>query len=742
MAALLAAVGLLGLVIAGRCRGRAATFLAAMALGAAAAAAACVAVAVHAPDRQPERLTLAAAVPGVAEVELTADPRSASGPLQRTMVRGDLLTLRSARGTIAVRSPVLLFVDGAPGQAALRGGIGARITARVDLRPTAPGEDVAYVGSAARLRQVAGAPPALAWAGALRARFAEAASALPGDGGDLLPGLAIGDDGGVDPGLARDMRASSLTHLTAVSGANCAIVVAAVLFVGRRLRRLARLSLAAAGLLAFVVLVTPQPSVLRAAAMALLVLVASARGRPGGGLPTLAAAVAGLLVIDPWLGREAGFALSTLATAGLLVLAGPAAVLLARAMPFPLAAALAVPACAQLACQPVLLLLDPSISLWAVPANLLAAPAAPLATLAGLLSCLALPVAPALGSLLAWIGWAPAAWIAAVARYFAGQEAGRMPWPEGLGGLLILAAVTVALALALLHRRAWFLAGPAVLVVGVVVAVAAGAGLGRAAAMPDWQIASCDVGQGDASILRGGSRFALIDTGKDEHALADCLHRLGISRIAVLVLTHFDLDHIGAAPSLAGRVDTVLSGPSDGPDADRITDALAAGGAEVRRAAAGDSGRLGPLTWRVLWPRAGVGLTPGNDASVIIEASGAGLRSVFLGDLGEEAQAALLRQESPGRVDVVKVAHHGSGDQSAALYHRLAARIALVSCGAGNRYGHPTGRLLGFLHDEGTLPLRTDLEGMLLVAPGPSGVRVWIERSPDRDPATTVGRHG
>src|SRR5690606_39249834 len=133
----------------------------------------------------------------------------------------------------------------------------------------------------------------------------------------------------------------------------------------------------------FVVLVTPEPSVQRAAVMALAVLVASGSGRPVRGIPVLCLAVLGLLVVDPWLARSFGFVLSVLATGGLLVLAGPLAAAMARWMPRWLAVVIAVPAAAQVACQPVIVLLDAALPTYGVVANILAAPAAPIATVVG-----------------------------------------------------------------------------------------------------------------------------------------------------------------------------------------------------------------------------------------------------------------------------------------------------------------------------------------------------------------------
>jgi len=114
-------------------------------------------------------------------------------------------------------------------------------------------------------------------------------------------------------------------------------------------------------------------------------------------LSLLGLATIALLVLDPWYSRDFGFALSVCATAGLVLGSGPLAALLRRCMPRPLAVALAVPLAAQLACQPVLVLLEPVVPVYGVPANLLAAPAAPVATMAGLAGCLLLPVLPSAG---------------------------------------------------------------------------------------------------------------------------------------------------------------------------------------------------------------------------------------------------------------------------------------------------------------------------------------------------------
>lgn len=589
--------------------------------------------------------------------------------------------------------------------------------------------------AAGDVRVVDPAPPWLSWAGGLRQGFVGAARGFDGDGAALVPGLAIGDTSAVGEALDAAMKASSLSHLTAVSGANCAIVTAAAFMLAGlcRVRRAGRIVVAVLALAGFVVLVTPQPSVIRAGTMAVVVLVALAAGRPGGGVTALSVAVIALLAFDPWLARDYGFALSAAATGGLLLLTAPLAAGFARIMPVPLAGLLAVPVSAQLACQPILVLLDPAIALYGVPANLLAAPAAPVGTVVGLLGCLLLPVLPSVGMAFLQVAWLPASWIALVAHGAAGLPGGRLPWPpDAPGALLLVACTALALWLALAPPRGARLrmSAAALLVVATAVPLGAAAGgplVGATTRPREWDVAACDVGQGDAVLVRSVGATAVIDTGPEPEVLERCLALLGIERIDLLVLTHWDADHVGGAGAVAGRVDTVIHGPLDGDRSDRVLDPLAQGGAETIEVTAGHGGELGDVRWRVVWPRPHA--APGNDASVVIDVDAPGYRGVFLGDLGEEAQLRLLRSIDLGRVDLVKVAHHGSADQSEALYRELGATVGVIGVGAENGYGHPTDRLLGILTATGTTPVRTDRSGTaVLTADGSGGFGLWAER--------------
>ena len=720
----------------------------------AAAALVATTVGVWAPVRLPPEVRLAitshatvVATVTVWSVPVAAKPFIGSGASGRVRYRATLSEIEQNGESAQVSSPVVVFAR------ADRGGkepqIGSRLKVRTTLRGTEPGDaTVALLFASEAARSDAAAPWWLQWANDLRAQFASAATNLAGDGGDLLPGLAIGDTSAVSPTLDAAMKTSSLSHLTAVSGANCAIVIASIMLLGGylRLRRSWRIVLSLLTLLGFTVLVTPEPSVLRSAVMATVTLASIGVGRPGRGVPTLLGVVIVLLVIDPWLARNYGFALSVLATAGLLVLAGPLARVLAQWMPTAIAAIIAIPLAAQLACQPVLLLLNPTLPLYGVPANILAGPAAPIATVVGLIACLTLPVLPGVAGALLALAWLPSAWIAAVATGVSTLPGTRLPWPGGALGVGLLAVVTGFTLVVVLRGPSarparWPAAVVAVLLIGLggYGGSLIGTEIGRSVSFPpDWQIAACDIGQGDAVVVRDGEQYGLIDVGPDPELLSRCLSTLGISHLNLLVLTHYDLDHIGGVEAVIGRVDTALVGVPENAADERLHERLVAGGAVVRQAARGDAGTLGGLRWDILWPiRNATSMQVGNPGSITITFEGRGIRSIFLGDLGHDAQNALRRISPSRRVDVVKVAHHGSSDQSSQLYIELQARVGLISVGAENTYGHPTDKLLTILAAAGTQAVRTDREGMAVVGPGLQGtLQLWTEKIADPDPPT------
>ncbi|QKS16624.1 ComEC/Rec2 family competence protein [Curtobacterium sp. Csp2] len=626
---------------------------------------------------------------------------------------------------------------------------GTVLTGRATVERDDPGSPTAAVlflrGEPER-EPPTGAPAATA---EVRRAFVAVTADLPEPGAALLRGLAIGDRSGLDPETEAAMETSALTHLTAVSGSNCAVVVALVVAVGRGLGapRVVRALAAVALLVAFVVLVRPDPSILRATVMAVVVLVVRLTGRPVRGVPLVALAVLGMLVADPWTGRAIAFALSVLATGGILVLGPPLTEMLARRLWPPVAAAVAVPVAAQAACWPVTIVLAPVFPTYAVPANLLTEPLAPVVTVLGLVACTVAPVWPAAAEVLAGVAWAPAAAIGWVAHTAAALPAASIGWPAGGTGIVAAVVVSGAVAAAVLVRERQrvpvLLVGAVALVLGVG-AVAVPRAVLRTSVPADWSVAMCDVGQGDAVLVRApDGPIALVDTGDDEPRLLACLDLLGVERVALLVLTHFDRDHVGALPAVAGLVDRALVGPVGRAEDARVVEDLRR--ADVRVGTADDTteGTLGALGWRVVWPPSG-SIEAGNDASVMLATTagngcGTCVSGVFLGDLGERAQRR-LRPHLDVHPDVVKVAHHGSADQDPGLYRQLAAPVGLIGVGADNTYGHPTQRTLDLLRAAGTTAFRTDVQGTVVVSRDRSGaLRVWTEHPDGASPGPTWG---
>ncbi len=608
---------------------------------------------------------------------------------------------------------------------------GQRVRAEGRLAPPRGGDLTAAVLSAKGAPTLVGRPPWLQRAaGSLRAGLQRACVGLPAEQGGLLPGLVVGDTSRLDSGVEEAFRSTGMTHLTAVSGANLAIVAGLVLFLTRWCRAgpVASAVLAAVAVAGFVVLARPSPSVVRAAAMCGLGLLALALGRPRAAVPALAGSVLVLVLFDPALAGAAGFALSVAATAGLLLVApGWATALRRRRVPAGLAEALAVPAAAQAACAPLLAAMTGTVSLSAVPANLLAAMAVAPATILGVLAAVASVIAPPLAEMLAWLGSWPAWWLVTVAHAGAEVPSGLAPWPGGAAGGWLLAAALLGVASVARFRaarRVLLAVLAAVVLVALPLRVVAP---GWPAA--GWLLVACDVGQGDAFVLRAGpSAAVVVDAGPDPALVDGCLSRLGVEKVPLMIVSHLHADHVGGlAGVLRGRrIGAIGLGPFTEPAAGRarVEEAARARGVPFAALTAGQHYELGETRLRVLAPTTlfhGTRSDPNNN-SLVVRAEVAGVSILLSGDVEHEAERALLGSGEALAVDVLKVPHHGSAQCERLFLDATRPRVALVGVGAGNGYGHPNAGVLTHLRRNGARVLRTDQEGDIAVVRGPGGL--------------------
>lgn len=711
----------------------------------------------------------------------------------------EIVELTTHAGKTELPRALRVFGSGAVTQAPR---YGSTIAVAGKLASARPGEKTLGILRLTQSPQELGPPHAVSrLTNSLREQLVDLVAPLSPQAKALVPGAAIGDTRAMSLTQAEQMRVSGLTHITAVSGSHFAILFMIVSALTRKFPLGVRGLLMTLVCLGFVALVHPSGAVLRALVMGFVAIVALTLKRRGQGASALGLAMITLLQLDPYMANDFGFALSVLATGGLVALSSPLTQFLHRPradqilMPRSVAMVIAVPVAAQIGVGPALLFLQPYVSLYSVPANIVAAPALAPAMLLGLIATACAPMVPAIAYVFAQLASAPTWWIAKTAELFSGLPGAKVPWIEGVPGAILLAIANVVLFWlcvfvrngkllspstrqfgsgvaqfdgkwrsswissfrewfvyrALLNDSQWLrklgvLTGVALLCscVFLVRPLWLATAVSHAALGEEWQVAACDVGQGDAFLARAsdGSIY-MFDVGPDPFAARSCVVELGVKRIDILFLSHLHADHYGGLEAVLSNseVGIVVTGPQIQQTAagdfvfdvaeEYGTPAVALGGSNAL-SELGESGKL-PVSavrgssdhaWEVIWPTenevsylartAAQGEDVTNNLSLSVSLDLGGGKSVaFLGDLESDGQQRMAEwwqsENTSGFIEhsIVKMAHHGSASQSPLLARLLSPELTLIGVGKDNGYGHPTSSAMGLYRSVGSQVLAT-----------------------------------
>lgn len=604
-----------------------------------------------------------------------------------------------------------------------------RLPARVLMRnqlPLKPGDQIEFIGRLIVTKEkrvaatliVDGELQVISTAGrfssflsVVRNDFRDAASRISSTAATLIPGMILGDTSLQSEEFSRQMRRAGLSHLTAVSGANFAIVSALVFGLVRLItyRVMLQIVITATALSTFLLLVRPTPSVLRAGVMAAVILIARASGSRSNASAALAGAITLLLLLDPFQAHDPGFILSVLATGGLIFISPTLKQRLSRLLPDWLAEVVAVSTAATVLCTPYIMFLAGEISALSILFNIAVAPLIAPITIAGFVAVITLPI-DWLSNLFLSCAEFGARWIVFVAEFSPSTPS----WQ--LSPLFLLFLLLVALYLGRRARKLLFALIFLLLVIN----------LYPKAIFPgkDWLIVQCDVGQGDALVLNvGNGSGVLFDVGPDRALIDRCLKVIGIKDLPLIVLSHNHADHTYG-----------LSGAIKNRDVGEIWsngNILIPQEFAHRTVSQGDGATLGDYRLTLLWPNksssgSNFAQLPGdgsleNNASLVVLVEKmvgkfAGFSLLVTGDIEPEAQAQIAANPELRAVDVLKVAHHGSRFQDDAFLAQANPEVAVVSVGKANTYGHPDLGTLSKLAGLGAQIYRTDLDGPISVS--------------------------
>jgi competence protein ComEC len=407
---------------------------------------------------------------------------------------------------------------------------------------------------------------------------------------------------------------------------------------------------------------------------------------------------------------------------------------------------LAIALVAQLATAPVIAAAYGQLSIPSILANTLVEPAFVPVMVLGAVAMGVAAAWPWLATVIAHVALPEIVWLRVVAHHAARLPGSSVNWPTGWWGGTALAAVIVAVVVALRFRRLRALM--AAVLVGMFVAIVPAKMFAPAWPPPEWAMVDCDVGQGDGEVLATGQpgRAVVVDTGPDEESIDDCLTRLKVSRIPLVVLSHLHADHVGGLTAVLRdwRVGAVAVGPSRVPGWawTQVLRETATAKVPLVELSTGERLSWPGLTMDVLGPVPAESWPTGDDpsgtvvnnSSLVLRATTTAGRVLLTGDVELAAQAELLESGVDLKAAVLKVPHHGSKFSAPAFLDAVRAQVAVASVGAGNPYGHPSPMTLQRLTSDGALVLRTDQDGDVAITPGQNGPTIVRRGDPKPPP--------
>ena len=568
---------------------------------------------------------------------------------------------------------------------------------------------------------------------------------------DLLPetwplasALILARKEALDPAIREAFAVAGIAHLLAISGFHVGVValLVGVLIRGARAGPRRAPAYAASITWLYIGLIGFPAAATRAALILTFVAAARLRARPAGALGAVASAGIILFLLDPSALGRPGFQLSFAGALGLVMLRPTIRSWLdARAlsvMPAVMKDAVAAGVGATLATMPFVAFHFGRISVVGVAATLVATPLIS-AAIPGLLSAVWMSwISPSIAHFLAggtdlllrsleWVArlCASPAW----ASVWVGDAVLIGSLVGGLAGLIGIRFFGEGMR----GRARWMT---------IMVWAAVGAGVAplaeRWAGLGTLEIVFLDVGQGDALAIRSpGGRWILVDTGPrgptydaGERVVLPYLRRRGVARIEVLVLTHPDLDHIGGAEAVVRALDVgYVLDPAQATGKDAYVGVLEAASREAvpwLEARRDISISFDGVQISVLHPDGptleSYGGTDANAQSVVLLVRYGEFEALLTGDAPVEVEEAIL-DDLPSDLEVLKVGHHGSNTStSSMLLARTSPEVAVISVGAGNRYGHPHADVLNRIMESGARVLRTDLSGDIVIRARRSGL--------------------